>query len=194
MFPIPMKSKYLLLAISAALVLTCTCSSAQDDRRGRAAPSSANIPNRGNGLDNPDWTEEASLPPPAFSKEHLIPIDMPSYVSIKVGVDPDTILVGADGVVRYVIAMTNASGSTSAVYEGIRCITDEVKTYARMSASGTWSMVQNPVWKAVNDNMPSRHAQAFARQGGCQNRAATSKREIIDALKAAQKPTQGRPS
>jgi hypothetical protein len=79
--------------------------------------------------------------------------------------------------------LNNASGSTNAVYEGIRCITDEVKTYARYSASGQWSMLANPAWKAVNENMPSHHAQAFARQGGCQNRLATSKQEIITALK-----------
>ena len=138
----------------------------------------------GNGSDNPDWAEEAVAQPPAFSKDRLIAIDMPSYVSLQVGVDPDTIEVGGDGVVRYVIAMTNASGNTSAVFEGIRCITDEVKTYARMGSAGSWSKVANPSWKPVNDNMPSRHAQAFARQGGCQNRLATSQREIVQALKA----------
>jgi hypothetical protein len=31
--------------------------------------------------------------------------------------------------------------------------------------------------------MPSKHAHAFARQGGCINRLATSQAEIIAALK-----------
>lgn len=140
----------------------------------------------GNGTDNPDWVEEPASLAPLFSAEHLIPIDMPVYVSLKVGVDPQTIVVGADGVVRYVVVMTSASGNTNAVYEGIRCVTGEVKTYARWSASGTWSVLDNPAWKPVTDNMPSRHAQAFSRQGGCQNRLATSKREIIEALTAKQ--------
>ena len=141
----------------------------------------------GNGLDNPDWVEEQIPPPPAFSKGDLIAIDMPLHLSVKVGVDPATIAVGTDGVVRYVIVMTNATGSTNAVYEGIRCITGEVKTYARLSASGQWSMVSTPVWKDLSENMPSRHAQAFAQQGGCQSRLATSPREIIAELKAPQK-------
>ena len=145
----------------------------------------------GNGLDNPDWAEEQVPAPPQFSKDRLIPLDMPAHVSVLVGVDPQTIVVGGDGVVRYVIVMANATGSTNAVYEGIRCVTDEVKTYARLSASGEWSLLANPAWKAVNDNMPSHHAQAFARQGGCQNRLATSQREIIGALKAGRKPNQG---
>jgi CNP1-like family len=140
----------------------------------------------GNGPDNPDWAEETVSAPPPYSIDHLIAIDMPPYVSIKVGVDPDTIAVGGDGVVRYVIVMRNATGNVTAVFEGIRCVTLEVKTYARLSASGTWSMAENPTWKAVNDNLPSRHAQAFARQGACLNRLATSKREIVEALKAPQ--------
>jgi hypothetical protein len=141
----------------------------------------------GNGLDNPDWAEEQTPPPPAFSKDKLIPLDMPSHITVKVGVDPETIAVGGDGVVRYVIVMTNTTGSTSATYEGIRCVTDEVKTYARSVASGQWSLLANPAWKAVNDNMPSHHAQVFARKGGCQNRLATSKQEIIAALKTGRR-------
>lgn len=146
----------------------------------------------GNGLDNPDWVEAQVPPPPAFSKDHLIPIDMPVHVTVKVGVDPSTIAVGSDGVVRYVIVMTNTTGSTSAMYEGIRCITDEFKTYARLGSGGQWNVVGNPEWKGLGDNMPSRHAWAFARQGGCINRLATSQREIVAALKTPQKPLAGK--
>jgi hypothetical protein len=144
----------------------------------------------GNGLDNPDWEEEQAPPPPSFSKGNLIPLDMPHHVSVRVGVDPETIAVGGDGVVRYVIVMTNTTGSTSAVYEGIRCVSDEVKTYARLGSSGQWSTLLSPAWKALSDNMPSRHAQAFSRQGGCQNRLATTKKEIITALKSGRRPGQ----
>ncbi len=136
-----------------------------------------------NTLDNPDWVEEKAPPPPAYSQEHLIAIDMPRYVSIRVGVDPATITVGMDGIVRYVVVMTNSTGSTNAAYEGIRCLTDEVKTYARMTSGNTWSMVAEPQWKAVNDNMPSRHAQAIARQGVCNARLATNPADIISTLK-----------
>jgi hypothetical protein len=83
--------------------------------------------------------------------------------------------------------MVNASGSVNAAYEGIRCVSDEVKTYARWSSSGTWLPVNAPQWKAINDNMPSKHAFAFARQGGCDARLATSKAEILKALKGPQK-------
>jgi hypothetical protein len=170
-----MKNKYAaVLTLSAALALVAPYSLAQT----------------GNGLDNPDWEEEQAPPPPSFSKGNLLALDMPPHVSVKVGVDPETITVGRDGVVRYVILMINATGSTNAVYEGVRCISGEVKTYARLGASGQWSILVNPAWKALNDNMPSHHAQAFARQGGCQNRLATTKKEIIAALKSGRIPGQ----
>lgn len=143
-----------------------------------------------NTLDNPDWVEEKAPPPPAYSTDKLIVIDMPSYVSLHVGVDPATIAVGNDGIVRYVVVMRNATGTINAAYEGIRCVSDEVKTYARMGSNGEWSMVQEPQWKAVNDNMPSRHAQAIARQGACSARLALTTAEVIQALQHPQKSTR----
>ncbi len=140
-----------------------------------------------NSPDNPDWKEEAVPPPPAFAKDQVIALEMPAFVSLKVGIDPSTIVVGDDGVVRYVIVMTNATGSVNAAYEGIRCFTDEVKTYARWTSSGTWSIAPDPQWKALSDNMPSQHAKAFSRQGGCQTRSAPSKVEIVNALKFGKK-------
>lgn len=136
-----------------------------------------------NTLDNPDWVEEKVPPPPTYSKSNLIPIDMPAYVSLKIGVDPATVYAGEDGIVRYVVVMTNASGTVNAAYEGIRCLTDEFKTYARVGSSGEWTLVSNPQWKHVNDNMPSKHPHAIARQGACKERLAPSTAEALKALK-----------
>lgn len=146
-----------------------------------------------NSLDNVDWVELPVPPPPAsYSTDHLIPLEMPSYVSVKVGIDPQSIVVGADGIVRYVVVMRNAAGSLNVAYEGIRCASDEVKTYARVSSSGAWAPVNGVEWKAVNSNMPSRHAWAFARQGGCDNRMTPSREEIIQSLQQRQKTDRNR--
>lgn len=141
-----------------------------------------------NSLDNPDWAEEKEAPAPTFSVTKVLPLEMPNFVSVKVGIDPDTIYVGSDGIVRYVAVMTNLSGSSSAVYEGIRCLTSEVKTYARAGSSGTWSNVSNPVWRDLLDNMGSQHARMFARQAACSTRVAVNKLDIIKALQTGIKP------
>ena len=87
---------------------------------------------------DPLWSESEVPAPPAFNKDGLIPINMPSHVSVRLGVDPGTLAMTPDGVVRYVVVAVNESGSMSAMYEGIRCASAEVKTYARFSANGPW--------------------------------------------------------
>ncbi len=135
---------------------------------------------------DPDWKESEAPPPPAFHADQLIPIEMPRYVSLRIGVDPATLVITPDGIVRYVMVAKNATGSISAMYEGIRCARGEVKTYARYSLSSHWSAVKDPQWQALNDNLPSRHALALARQGVCDGRAmsASSVADIVRALKS----------
>ena len=134
---------------------------------------------------DPDWKEVEVSPPPTFSTTQLLPLEMPYFVSLKFGVDPASLAITPDGIVRYVMVATNASGSVNAMYEGIRCVTGEVKTYARANASGVWSTVKDAQWRNLTDNLPSKHALALARQGACDGRAApaSSTADIIKALK-----------
>ena len=136
--------------------------------------------------DNLDWKEEPAPTPPAFSKDRVTPLEMPRHVTLAVGVDPQTVVVGLDGVVRYAIVMENSTGSVSAAFEGIRCASDEVKTYARAGSSGTWNIVLEPKWRPITDNMPSRHALVFARQAACDVRVTNTKVEILQRLKRGQ--------
>ncbi len=139
-------------------------------------------------VEAPEWAEGNTPPPPSYSKDKLIPIEMPSYVTLRVGVDPETLNVGAtDGVVRYVVVMRNASGSTNASYEGILCTKGEVKTYARADANGKWTTVPNSEWTPMTDNLPSRHAYAIAKQGGCDGRTSDKREDTIRALKRLKK-------
>lgn len=136
-------------------------------------------------VQDPDWQETEAPAPPAFSLDNLLPLDMPSYVTLKFGIDPATLVISPDGIVRYVVVAHNTSGSITAMHEGIRCATGEVKTYARASASQVWSVVKEPQWRSLNDNQPSRHALVFARQAACEGRAvaARSAADIIRAMK-----------
>lgn len=138
-------------------------------------------------VDTPEWTEEAAPSPPAFSRDRLIPIEMPPYVTLKVGIDPETVTVGTDGVVRYVVVMRNTSGSVNAAFEGILCSAGDVKTYARMGSAGTWTVVQEPQWRSMTDNLPSRHAFAISKQGGCDGRSAAKAADIVRVLKQGPK-------
>ena len=129
--------------------------------------------------DNPDWKETEVPPPPAFSTSKLVALDRGPTTSLNFGVDPATLAISKDGIVRYVIVASNASGAMNAMYEGIRCATGEFKTYARSTTVGKWNAVQDPQWRSMYDNMPSRHALVLARQGVCNGRAPASSVEAI---------------
>ena len=134
---------------------------------------------------DPDW-KELEVPPPAkFSIERMVPIDMPRYVSVKVGVDPDSLSIGADGIVRYVMIALSSGGNVNAMYEGIWCLKGEVKTYARLGRDGKWDPVNDAQWSPLNGNQRSMHALAFARQGACDGRAtaARSPQDILRMLR-----------
>lgn len=136
---------------------------------------------------DPDW-KELEVPPPAkFSADHLVPIDMPRYVTVKIGVDPDSLTIGKDGIVRYVVVAVSQSGNVNAMYEGIWCLKGEVKTYARFGSDGKWNPVDDAQWLPLSGNQRSMHALALARQGACNGRAATasSPDAIIRQLKSS---------
>lgn len=135
---------------------------------------------------DPDWKESDAPTPPTFSQEHLIPLNMPPYVTLKFGVDPSTVSVTADGIARYVVVATNASGSMTAMYEGIRCATAEVKTYARFNSSGEWDPIKQPKWLNLAGKQPSKHAMVLARQGLCDG-ATTTGRSVADIVNALKK-------
>lgn len=116
-----------------------------------------------------DWQEGEAPPPPTFSTDHLIGVLVSVHSELRFGVDPDTIRIGDDDVVRYVLVARSGSGAFNAVYEGLRCNGARVKTYARWQAGnpGTWKVDANAAWRDLEDPSPTRHAQRLYKAGMC---------------------------
>ena len=133
----------------------------------------------------PQWKESDVPSPPAFDMGKLLTFEVSPGSSLIHGVDPATIsITQSDGVVRYVMVATSASGASNIMYEGLRCATGEFKTYARYSADGRWSLASNPEWRSMYGNLPSKHALRFAKAGACDNMTpASSVRELTSQLK-----------
>ena len=133
-----------------------------------------------NSVDEPDWKESEVPAPPAFDVSKLVTFEVAAGSSLVYGVDPASIrITHSDGVVRYVMVASSASGARNVMYEGLRCSTGEFKTYARYSADGRWSAVSQPEWRSLFGNMPSRHALRFAQAGGCDNATAPSSVKVL---------------
>lgn len=135
--------------------------------------------------DEKTWTEAAVAPPAAFSTEVLLPFDVMKNSALTYGIDPNTLAVGEDGVVRYVMVARSSSGALNVMYQGIRCATAETKTYGRLSDKGNWNASPDAEWQALSFRGPTRPAMLLARQGVCEGRTVTgSVQKILATLKS----------
>ena len=132
-------------------------------------------------FEDPDWKESEAPPPPAYQMSRLVPVEMPAYSRLKVGLDPQTVRITGDGIVRYVAVASSDSGAINAFYEGVRCSTLELKVYAR-SSGGAWEAVEAPEWMRLRDSS-ARYAREIAK-AVCMGRAPRqSVRDIVQELR-----------
>lgn len=115
---------------------------------------------------DPDWKELEVPPPPALRTQGLIPIEMPGS-SLRFGVDPASVSVGEEGIVRYVVVARSTTGTVNAIYEGMRCSTAEVKVYARHNPDSGWVPAPRAEWQPVHSTPNSRYSLQIARNGVC---------------------------
>ena len=163
--------------LAAALAAAVGAASAAELGAPPGTPDNSNIP------DVSEWKELGAPPPPSLRTQGLIPIEV-AGTSLRFGVDPASITLGQDGVVRYVVVATSSSGAVNGIYEGIRCEAGEVKVYARHNPSSGWVRSTSD-WQDIFRTPNSRYSLAIARSGVCQDNAPNvSPAQIILDLKA----------
>ena len=120
--------------------------------------------------ENPDWKELEAPPPPALRTSGLVPLDVPGS-TLRFGVDPASVAVGKDRVVRYVVVATSASGAVNGIYEGVRCNTGEVRVFARHNPDSGWVQAEGTQWQPLQSTPNSRYSLQIARTGACLGQA-----------------------
>ena len=135
--------------------------------------------------DPADWKESDVPPPPAYDMSKLLTFEVTRGSPLVYGVDPASFSISkTDGIVRYVVVATSAAGAKNVMYEGLRCSTGEVKTYARAKPDGSWVPVANSEWKSAFDISLPRHSLRFAKAAACQQGSPVSSvRELVRKLK-----------
>jgi CNP1-like family len=132
-----------------------------------------------------DWKEVEAPPPPPLRTQGLIPVEVGRSTSLSFGVDPASITVGKDGVVRYVVVASSSTGTVNGIYEGIRCNTGQVKVYARHNPSSGWVPARESDWQDIYRVANSRYSLAIARGGACQEKSVNgSPAQIAQDLRA----------
>ncbi|MBU3555913.1 CNP1-like family protein [Polynucleobacter sp. UB-Piko-W3] len=111
-----------------------------------------------------EGTTTMPLNPP--NKSTLQPFYVTQTTIFKFAVDTNSILIGADGITRYIVVITNPSGGQQSQYEGIRCDSFQWRLYGVYESSG-WR--ENPLssWKAIERDIPNRYQASLAQGAFC---------------------------
>ena len=140
--------------------------------------------------DAPDWKESEVPAAPAFDLKRLVPVEMSLQSQLKWGIDPATVAITKDGVIRYVVVAQSASGTVNAMYEGIRCNKAEFRRYARHNPSSGWVKSTDSDWTPLRNSGASRHPETLARGGMCDGAAPPS--SVAEAMRRLNAGTTAR--
>ena len=117
----------------------------------------------------------------------LMPFDVSATATQTFGIARDTLTVGADGVIRYVMVSRSASGAENISYEGLRCASLEKKLYAFGHKDGSWSRSRRDRWEPISGNAANRPHAALAGDYFCDgNTVAGNAASILRRLDARQ--------
>lgn len=115
------------------------------------------------------WVEDTTRLPGPPDTAHLIEVQLGSNARHRIFIDPASISVGNDRVVRYTMVMQTAGGATNVVFEGIRCATLERRIYATGQANGAWHSAEGARWQPVNRNGHGNPYVLLIREVFCPN-------------------------
>lgn len=95
------------------------------------------------------WVELQAQIPAYPKQEEALPFFVSSATDNKFFIDPKSISVDADDVVRYTLIVKSPEGAVNITFEGIRCRSQEVKLYAFGKADGSWSRNRYAKWSPI---------------------------------------------
>jgi len=96
------------------------------------------------------WREDSIELPPLSSADAYNEVQVSNMGRSILKVDPSSVRVGNDGVVRFIYAIVSSSGIANIFYEGYRCETSEYKLYATSSEfDKPWSVLRKAIWRAI---------------------------------------------
>jgi hypothetical protein len=101
------------------------------------------------------WKELQAQIPPYPRGEGLLQFDVGGS-GHRYFIDPKSVSVGQDGVIRYTLVIRTMGGASNISFEGIRCSTQEQKYYAIGRPDGTWSRARDPQWKRIEPREVTR--------------------------------------
>lgn len=139
------------------------------------------------------WQEIQHQMPPAPRQESLVSFYVSAATDNRFFVDANSVSVGNDGVVRYVLLILTSGGARNVSYEGMRCETGERRIYASGRQDGSWSKSRRNEWEKIREAVANRHYAALYYDYFCPGGViARSDQEAVSALRAGLHPDNRR--
>lgn len=108
------------------------------------------------------WEEIAVQLPPFPKDEGFLSFYVSPTATNRFFLDTESLSVGSDGVVRYVLLAISDSGVRNLTFEGMRCETRERRIYAVGRPDGSWSKARGNQWVRIREQVTNRqHAALF---------------------------------
>jgi hypothetical protein len=129
------------------------------------------------------WQEIARQLPTSPKQEHLVPFSAGQTLTMLYAIDAKSLVITADGIIRYTLVAKSPSGAENISYEGMRCQTSEVKVYAYGQKDGTWSRSRRKKWERISDQAINRPQSTLFQDYFCNNLViAKTTQEILEMM------------
>lgn len=113
------------------------------------------------------WEELELVLPKLAKEEDFLPIYVSAAAVNRFFVDPASVSVGSDGVVRYTLLIATPGGVKNLSYEGMRCLTRERRVLAIGRGDGTWSLAKGKQWEKIREGGVNRYHAALFQEYFC---------------------------
>lgn len=145
----------------------------------QAAPSRYVEPEK-----KPEQEAEVALPAYPVRRDTWIPFETTAVTKNRFFIDRESLQVTEERTIRYALIIESPSGVRNVSYEGMRCSSAEIKTYAWGTSEGKWYAAKDAQWQPIRvDRINGQHITLYERYF-CQ--AATGMRTAADIVRVMQ--------
>lgn len=95
------------------------------------------------------WVEAGYTLPSPPDERHLLAFRVGAHPVGRFLLDPESLTVGEDGVIRYTLVMRGSGGASTTTFEGVRCGTRERRLYANLERDGGWRPFKKSAWQPL---------------------------------------------
>ena len=154
-----MKSNFILKGVISIFILLSFTAQAQYKTLDPADENDVDAPRFWNEVD----VKIPIAPPSKQLKSFFVSFN----TTLTFAIDAESIELGKDDVMRYIIVINSPSGAKQVSYEGIRCEKQEWRLYGNLQSDGQWRRNPGSKWQLIMSNSYNRYHSALAKDVFC---------------------------